>query len=139
MHAFFKDVMDGSEKTTDIDASGRVILATTSLTEVIFLFAPIYLFNHHLFVDSMNFTYNISSLFYSFGISTLTDVTFNSVGRTVALVTMLQVLTSMVLIIFTFARYIGEIKTASGSTRRNRCTKAFASRRRINKTKMISR
>ncbi len=109
MYAFFNDVMDRNNKTTDIDAFERIRLAISSLIEITFLFAPLYL-TYDRIIENSEFKHNISALFHSFGITTYKGIDFKEAGRTVAIVMILHVLTSMVLMVFTFARYIGEMK-----------------------------
>lgn len=119
MIAFFIDTIDSNKKQTNIQPHERVILATFSLIEITLLFAAVYLFIDisSLFqmipnVDESlyrNFD-NIYFFFYSFGITTYKSVAFKDLGNTHRLAILLQVITSMVLILFTLARYIGEIK-----------------------------
>ncbi|MEF9922436.1 MAG: hypothetical protein RR769_05905 [Anaerovoracaceae bacterium] len=110
LSAFFIDTVGQKQKTTNLEPSERVILALYSLVEITFLFAAVY-----LFIDIMSYLPataeidRISFFFYSFGITTSTSISFEIISKTQCIAIVLQVITSMVLIVFTFSRYIGEI------------------------------
>ncbi len=125
IYSFYKDAMfrkEEKDRNTDLKPEERVGLAIFSLIEITFLYAPVYLLLHIINPDyntALEFRENIISLFYSFGITTYKSIDFGQKGLTACLFVLLQVITSMTLTIFTFARYIGEIKP-KGRNRRER-------------------
>lgn len=100
--AFYKDVVYKQRKSSSLKSGERITLAVKSYIDVIIMYGCVY----DLFK-----IFNCNNIFYalirSFGISTFTEVEYNGVILA-SLIISLQVLTSMVLVIFSLARYIGE-------------------------------
>ncbi len=119
IYAFYIDTMypkKDHDKNTNLRPVERVGLAILSMIEITFLFAPIYLYFYLLLPENnkaLKFGHNIISLFYSFGITTYKSIDFTKLSRSVCIVIVLHVITSMTLTVFTLARYISEIKSGN--------------------------
>lgn len=103
IYAFLKDTMDGNKKRTNIMAHQRIFLAISSLFEITLLNALIY-FTLGC-VDNLK-----GALFFSFGISTLVDISLDNDDYLLCFFMAIQIVTCLVLTLLTIARYVGEIK-----------------------------
>lgn len=99
-YAFYKDIVDESEKKSSLKANERVELAVYSYFEIIILYATIYyLFknNHTLFLESLIYSAKINVFIFS-----LSDETLRS-----QFVSLSQIFASLNLVVLSIATYLG--------------------------------
>lgn len=113
IYAFLKDTMDGNNKKTNIMAYQRIFLAISSLFEITLLNALIY-FTLGC-IDNLK-----GALFFSFGISTLVDISLDNDDYLLCFFMAIQIITCLVLTLLTIARYVGEIKDGMEKQNENR-------------------
>lgn len=105
--AFSRDVVNKSKKTSALSASDRLTLAINSFIEIIINYSIVYYvvtyisFSNIEFFVFVEYANILSSLFKSIGVSTLTNV------GDLTLVSTMQLFSSMSLIYFGLAGYIG--------------------------------
>lgn len=110
IRAFYIDVTKKEKKNTSLSSSERINLAIISLVEIVFLYAFIfYILNDTNFlIDCSKTNSFIDELLLSFGIVTYRSVDFKDFGLSTNIFIVFQVITSMVLIVFSIARYLGD-------------------------------
>lgn len=102
--AFYKDVVYKKKKKSSLKSGERISLAVKSYIDIIIMYASIYMLN--IVFGNQKIIYNMVR---SFGVSSFTQVDYLNQRELYMLVISLQVVTSMVLVIFSIARYIGEV------------------------------
>ena len=105
--AFFNDVIKGEPKSSNLSAGERIMLAVSSLLELVLSYAVYYY---------LSGSGKLEAITRSFGNSTLTDVSFfNAAGEMLppsfCFVVAMQVITTFVLISFSIASYLNNIKS----------------------------
>lgn len=103
MFAFYNDVIDKNEKASNLDPTDRLRLATRSYFETIINYTLVYfIINNKKMIDNF---------FKSIGISTFTKVDFNGDEKLfiyTKIFILLQLFTSICLVYFALAKYIGD-------------------------------
>jgi len=102
--AFLNDAISKEKHTTNIGNAERIGLAISSLIEIIVLFAAVY-WALEPSIKSVS-----DSVFYSFGLGTLLDSNFSEMCLSTNIISVFQLITCMVLILLSLARYINDIR-----------------------------
>ena len=106
LFAFYMDSISDKKASSNLTPANRIGLALFSLIEIMLLFSTIY----WLLEPEDIFYKPVDCIFYSIGIGTMMEWRISEMRTVTNIFSTIQLVTCMVLIVFSIARYFGSIK-----------------------------